>query len=374
MAKAKNVLILYITERSGHHSAALAIKRALELENPCVNVVFLKAIPAKFPIAERVTHRVYLSVIKRAPKIWDRMYDNPRFVRKTSGIQEWVYRRAVKKFVLLMKKMRPDVIIGTQAFPVGIAARYKRITHDRIPLVGVLTDFFPHAYWVSDQVDKYIVPCEESARFLEARGVDSSRILPFGIPIDGKFVASVDREEILANFGLSPELPIIMIMGGGHGLGPIPKVLKLCDASEIPMQFIVACGINKKLYRWLSTSPLRRKNIFFKYTDQVHRLMSVASVLITKPGGITTAEALAKHVPMIILNPIPGQEARNTELLVRHGAASAVGVPEEVLPAIMNILVASKKRHGLFSFLHSVKNLAKPDASTQIARWAMQMI
>ncbi len=372
MTKAKTVLVLYITDRSGHHSAALAIKRALEHEDASVKVHCVNAFRYIFPIAERLTHRIYLTVIKRVPKIWEKMYDNPRLVDRTSGIKAWIHRRAVKKMSRLLKQVKPDAIVCTQAFPVGIIAAFKDATGSRLPLIGVLTDFFPHAFWVYDQVDHYIVPSEEGARFLDSKGVPLKKIHILGIPIDPKFGRSLDHAEVLANYGLTPEIPVVMLMGGGHGLGPIKKVLNLCDSSDIPMQFIVVCGMNRKLYHWLSRRRVRKKIVYFKYTDQIDRLMTIASVLITKPGGITTAEALAKHLPMVILNPIPGQEARNTGLLVRYGAAIEAGTPQDVLPAVLNTLVASKKRHGIFSFSHNMHRLAKPEAATLIARLALQ--
>jgi processive 1,2-diacylglycerol beta-glucosyltransferase len=372
MAALKKVLIFYITERSGHHSAARAMAVAFGRLSPETQVICINAFRYLFPVAERITHKVYMSVIKRFPRLWEKMYDNPKFVGRTQGLQRWIYRRAVLKMKRLIESERPQAVIATQAFPCGVVAAYKKETGSDLYLAATLTDFAPHAYWVHDEVNLYSVASDESRELLVHRGADPKNVRVYGIPIDPRFSEPTDRREILANYGLSDTVPIVMVMGGGHGLGPIRNVLRRLDAADISLQFIVVCGINRKLYRWVRGVSWRHKVRIFRYTSEIDHLMSVASVLITKPGGITTAEALAKNVPMIIMSPIPGQEARNTRWLVRHGVAVEVHSADEVVSSVIHNIVTSRRRHGIFSILESTARLARPRSSAEIVQHVLE--
>ncbi|MFH0877664.1 MAG: glycosyltransferase [Candidatus Omnitrophota bacterium] len=372
MAEAKRVLLLYITDRSGHHSAALAIKRGLELKDRRVLVSCVNAFQYVFPVAERLIHRLYLAVIKKAPKIWEFIYDNPRVVKSSDYLKGKIYNLGINRLKRLLDEFRPDVVACTQAFPCGLVAGYKERFKVRLPLVGVLTDFAPHAFWVAEAVDQYVVPCEESRGLLVEKGVAFKKIKTLGIPIDPKFIDRLDRQELVANYGLTADVSVVLIMGGGHGLGPITQTLKNLDQAKQDLQMVVVCGLNKKLFDWIQRHPFKKRILSFKFTDQVDRLMSVASVIITKPGGITTAEALAKRIPMIILNPIPGQEARNTALLTKNKAAVKVDQVADVLPTIEKLLSQQKTFAGM-SVFNPLAEYSKPHSALDIASMLLSL-
>jgi processive 1,2-diacylglycerol beta-glucosyltransferase len=360
MASKKKVLLLYITERSGHHSAALAIKSALLLKDPDCACLCVNAFKYVFPIAERVIHFIYLSVIKRVPIIWESMYDNQKLFAKTGNIKRWVHNIAVKRLKRLLDDFKPDAIVCTQAFPCGIVADYKKVYSSKIPLIACLTDFSPHSFWVYDAIDHYIVPCDKSKGLLVEKGVPEDKIQPLGIPIDPKFSQNPDKRELFANFGLQPDIPVIMIMGGGHGLGPIKDIIRELESAGRQLQLIVVCGINRKLYHWINKTSFNNRILNFKFTDQIDRLMSVSSLIITKPGGVTTAEALAKRLPMMIVNPIPGQESRNTQILVSNKAAVLLEYPDQVTSEVFSILEGDQYARADLSF-------SKPRSSMQAA-------
>lgn len=366
MIEGKRVLILYITEHSGHHSAAIAIKAGLELKDPKVTIACINAFQYVFPFAERIIHRLYLTVIKNVPKIWEKMYDNPKLIGRSQWIKDLVHLYAVKKLKKLIGQFSPDVIVCTQAFPCGIVADYKKKHLSKVSLIGVLTDFAPHSYWIYDQVDAYVVASDDSREMLIQKGVPEGKINTLGIPIDPKFAKVLDQRELCANYGLDCGIPVIMLMGGSHGLGPIKEILSRLDDLANACQMIVVCGINRSLYEWINNRAFKKRILNFKYTDQIDRLMTVSSVLITKPGGITTAEALAKKLPMIILNPIPGQEERNTWILIKKSAALKIDSPEEITLALEKVLKIGRqqKGDGLFS---NTDRLSKPKSSLEIA-------
>ncbi len=375
MSGQKKVLILYITERSGHHSAARAIKKAIEQVDPAVQVHIVNAFRYAFPFLERLTHTLYLAVIKKVPKVWEKMYDNPKLVGRSKLIKKIIHALGVRRIHHLIRHFKSDVVICTQAFPCGLVADLKRKNpvYSKLPLMGVLTDFSPHAFWVYKQVDSYFVPTTESKDMLIQKGVDSSRIQVSGIPIDPKFSLQQNRIELLANYGLKEDIPTVMVMGGGRGLGPIKDVLYELDLSKRELQVIAVCGSNNELYSWIHRRRFKNRILSFRYSDQIDALMTMSNLIITKPGGITTAEALAKKLPMVILNPIPGQEARNTELLTKRGAAIKINKASEVLQAVDKILEVSIFKKGLYSIIESVVPLSKPSSSLDIARFVLNL-
>ncbi len=375
MTYRKRVLILYITERSGHHSAALALKSAFELKDPEGTVMCVNVTRHVFPFAEKVIHTLYMAVIKRVPKVWEKMYDNPKIVNNGKRLKNWIYALAVRRVDGLIKQFKPDAVICTQAFPCGIVAEYKNTISNcsDLALLGVLTDFAPHAFWVHKNVDYYVTACDESRDMLKSRGIEPEKIKTFGIPIDPKFSHELNREELLNNYGFKSEEPVVMVMGGGHGLGPIKDILRELDTSRRRYQLIVICGLNKKLYDWIHGARLRSKILSFRYTDQIEKLMTMADVIITKPGGITTAEALAKKIPMVILNPIPGQETRNSDFLISKGAAVKIDKPDEIIPVLDALMKGSAKRAGILSLFKGFGGLSKPNASADIADFVLKL-
>ena len=373
MENAKRVMVLYITEHSGHHSAALAIKRALMLRDPESVVLCVNAFQYAFPFSERIINSLYLTVIKRFPKIWERMYDNPKLFRRSAGIKDWVHSLGVQRLKKLIDQFKPEVIVCTQAFPCGIVGDYKAVYSSKIPLIGVLTDFAPHSFWIHEEVDYYVAHTDETKRMLMVKGVAENKIKLLGIPIDPKFAESLSPQELFANYGLDPLTPVIMMMGGGRGLGPLKDILLELDHSPEKLQLIVVCGLNNRFYHWISKRRFRNRILSFRYTDQVDRLMTIATVIITKPGGITTAECLAKKLPMIILHPIPGQEARNTQILIDNKVAAKIDEPSEILSVLKNILFDSKSRQGIFSIFEQSTHLEKPRSSILIANLILSL-
>ncbi|MCG2711343.1 MAG: glycosyltransferase, partial [Candidatus Omnitrophica bacterium] len=208
------------------------------------------------------------------------------------------------------------------------------------PLIGVLTDYAPHSYWMYDNVDAYIVPNEKTReRFLNS-GIKSSNVFPLGIPISAKFSGKTNKESARRVLRLDDNKPTLLIMGGGQGLGPIEDLIYAINTIENPLQVIVVCGTNKKLKKWLEKRKLlfRKKMTILGYTRQVEMLMGISDIIVTKPGGLTTAEALAKSLPIVIINPIPGQEAKNTEFLLEEGAAVKAKSPLDAAVLIEKLL------------------------------------
>ncbi len=341
MMNTKRVLFLYLTKHSGHYAAAVAVEQAFRRLDPSVETMLLDSFSHANPLLSKVTLKAYLAILRAAPELWEYMYDNPEFKERTKKIHELLNRGNSKKLQRVLDAFQPDAVVCTQAFSCGVMATWKRTTgNHHVRLVGVLTDFVAHRYWGAPEVDLYIAPNDDTRQSLLAQGVSAERVRVHGIPISHAFRAPVDAAAVIRQLGLRPDLPKILVMGGSLGLGPVKAVIRKLDKLPQPFDIIAIAGKNADLRERLEhqAHKLRHPTKIIGFAENVHELMSIAEVLVTKPGGITTAEALVKAVPMIIINPIPGQEQKNTDVLLAHGVAVQARQPADVAEFVSQFL------------------------------------
>lgn len=367
VSKKRKVLLVYITKVSGHRQATMAIQRALRQLAPNIEAPSINGFGYTYPILEKVVNRAYMSIIKRTPKVWDYLYDNPNIVKKSMSIKKFLYKTSYKKLERLFEKYQPDTVVCTQAFPCGMVADYKKTHNLNIRLIGVLTDFAPHSFWINDGVDYYVVPNNEARDRFIKKGIPSDCIKVYGIPIRSKFAVQLNKEPVAGALGLDLSIPVILLMGGGQGLGPIKEVVKSLQAIESPLQTIVITGTNQKLNKWLKKEQrhFAKKVLFYEYANNVDELMEVATLIVTKPGGLTTSECLAKGLPMVIVNPIPGQEMRNTDFLLKNGIAIRIDKTSDIGEEI-ELLLRSPERLDMMR--KAALAHGKPHAAYDVAR------
>jgi len=320
----KRILFLYLTKHSGHYAAAMAIEQAARRLDGHVESMLLDSFSHANPVLSKVTLRAYLAALKAAPEIWEWMYDNPEFKERTAKIRDLLNRGNSKKLQRILDGFQPDVVVCTQAFACGVLASWKQATGNGWPaLVGVLTDFVAHRYWAHEKVDLYIAPNDDTKRSLVSQGVPPERVRVHGIPVGDRFNQTADRAAVYKGLGLKSGMPMVLVMGGSLGLGPMKSVIRKLDKLPQPFNIVAVTGKNEELKERLERrgQKLRHPTKVFGFVENVHDLMDVAEMVITKPGGITTAECLVKRLPMIIINPIPGQEAKNTEFLLSQDVA-----------------------------------------------------
>jgi len=363
---------MYISEVSGHHSATVAIEKALKIFSPDIEILNINAFNYTNPISEKIINRLYMGVIKRTPQIWDYLYDNPAVVKNLEKIKENIHKFNSPKLKNLFDKFKPDVVVCTQAFPCGMVADFKKTYNSDIPLIAVLTDYIPHSYWIYDTLNYYITPSDEVTRRLIKKGVACDKIKALGIPFDPKFNEPVDKNEILQKLKLEPNVTNILIMGGGQGLGPIKTMVKSLEKVKLGIQEIVVSGTNRKLYNSLNRKikKYKKRIVVLGYVNNINELMSISDIIVTKPGGVTTAEALAKRIPMIIVRPIPGQEASNARYLTERGAAIKIDRAKDINFIIEELL---REPNILNRMRESAARISKPDASLDIARLILNL-
>lgn len=365
------ILTMYITARSGHYQAARALKEAIRSLEPQAEVLTIDAFQYLNPILARIVDRMYLSMIQKMPELWDYLYDNPAVARRSIRFRRLLHRYDSPRLRGLLDEFLPHAVVCTQAFPSGLVADYKQDYGWTTPLFAVLTDFMPHAYWIHEQVDGFVVPCEKARQWFLDRNVPRHKVHVLGIPIDPVFAQPMDPVLIRSRLKLDLDLPAILMMGGGQGLGPILEAVLKLDGILRPFQILVVTGSNESLYhRLIARIPsLRHPVRVFGHIDFVAELMTVATLIVTKPGGLTSSEALAKGLPIVALSPIPGQEVKNAACLVEEGAARLV-TDLEALPAVVEDLLANGQ--ALQEMAANAQRLGKPNSAIDSARLILE--
>ena len=263
----------------------------------------------------------------------------------------------------------PDVIIYTHVFAGVLLDEIKVKYGLRATTMGIVTDFRLHPYWEENLHLDYVV-CADKRLIYNAmkKGFDQSQLLPFGIPIHPKFLKEISKEDARKELGLENKRTVL-VMGGSMGFGDITKNVKTLDLLDIDFQIMVVCGSNKKLCDQLSKMEFTKTVKIFGYVNNVELLMSASDCVVTKPGGLTTSESLAKKIPLIIVNPIPGQEDRNVEFLLNNGAAIATSEFLKLDEAIW-ICLSDEKR--LESLRDAISQIRHPDALDRICEFAIE--
>lgn len=318
----KRVLFLYATKSSGHRRAADAIRNQLAALDPSVKTTGMDFFTHHYPHLSPFFFRMYVDLMRSLPHVWDYLYDHPDIAAATKELRAFLNLLNVPKLRTLVRREKPDAIVCTQSVPAGFLAQEKRKNRIAVPLFAVITDFVANPYWPVTHMDGYFVPHDDIRQQLMARGVPAQRIMVTGIPIDASFAAAHDRAAARSRLGIRPSETAVLVMGGNHGLGQIETAVHALADCMAPVHTIVVTGHNRALQRRLMKRYAARRSVtVLGISNAIAELMDAADVLISKPGGLTSSEALAKRLPMIMVAPLPGQEERNAEFLVRHRVA-----------------------------------------------------
>ncbi|MEI6438177.1 MAG: glycosyltransferase [Candidatus Omnitrophota bacterium] len=363
----RHILLMYISKVSGHRQATMAISKSLKKVLPEANVSSINGFGYNYPILENVVNAAYMGIIRHSPRVWDYLYDNPKVVKRSANLRKFLNTSSHKKLEKLFKDFPADTVVCSQAFPCSMVADYKTKHQLNMTVIGVLTDWAPHSYWINDGVDHYVVPSEDTRDRFIKKGVPPEKILVLGIPIRSNFVEKLDKTAVRQKLGLELDVPTALIMGGGQGLGPIKEAVKELMKMATPLQLIVVAGANRKLFKWLGKSVPRAANkvLYYDYANNIDQLMEASDLIVSKPGGMTTSECLAKGLPMVIVSPLPGQEARNTDFLLEKGIAIHVHDVRDLADEV-GLLLKSPER--LKAMSRSARENGKPHAADDIAR------
>ena len=321
------VVVVYASSGAGHQKAAEAVFKTLS-GRPGIAVHLIDSLDYTTPLFHLLYPRLYLFLVRHLPMVWGFFYDGLNFTLIGPFLRR--LRRALnalngKRLEDFFLALNPDVIVSTHFFGSEVVSSLKQKRRLRARLITVVTDFAIHSVWVAPFVDGYVVGAVDTEASLIRRGVPKEKIALLGIPIDPIFERAEDRNSLLKKIGISPRKFIVLVASGGFGVGPVETLVShLLQNQEL--QLLVVCGHNRSLYRRLKirTAHTGPRVALYGFVDNIHELMSVSDCMVSKSGGLTMSEALAKQLPTFILYPIPGQETGNRDVLVRHQAAFSV--------------------------------------------------
>ncbi len=368
----KKILILYAAYGGGHYSAANSIKKYLD-EHFEVETEIIDCIQYINKVLNKLTTEAYKEMARKAPSLWGKVYSNSQ-----SGLLRHVSSRTNKVMAIklknLIKEIQPDLIVSTHPFSSQMVSYLRRKGKINCKLVTVLTDFAPHDQWLigHEYTDDFFVANEKMGKYLLNYGVEPSKIHVTGIPLSNKFFQQFNKQEIYKEFGLDDSKPVILFFGGGEfGLGKDrpAQILEALINNLSTTQIIAISGKNPKMNESFSEIVKKldcgNRVKVFEYTNKVPELMSISSLVVTKPGGLTTSESLASELPILVINPIPGQEEENAEFLVEHNVAVWLkndDNPDEVIQKLFSSpekLNNMKKNTVLLAKKNSTKDICE---------------
>ena len=365
------VLIATVTAGGGHLAAAAATEESWKALRPDDVVERVDVLQFASKLYRKIYSQGYVKVIEHVPELYALVFkktDNQEQVRKMSRFRRTFARQTNKAFIRHLKLFKPDIVLCTHYLPLEILCYPEDRAKGPHPFtVCIVTDFEAHAFWLEPPADFYCVATEETKESLIARGAKREQIASTGIPISAKFSAQINQTQVRKRYGLRDDMPTLLVLGGGFGMGPVAEILAQLDKTEGEFQTLVVAGRNEELRRDLALQDFLHPTRVLGFASNMHELMGIADLIITKPGGLTTSEALALGKPLFILNPIPGQEAANSDFLLARGAAAKVNRVDD-LPYRLQQLLGSKK---LSEMAAAAKSLGRPSAAKEICREVM---
>jgi processive 1,2-diacylglycerol beta-glucosyltransferase len=371
---APRVLFLSAAVGVGHTSAARAVQAALRESDPAVETQTVDSYKYAASIFSKVVADGYIGMVKTVPQLYSYIYDRAERATHVPAFRRAVSRYTATNLRRLVERTQPDLVVCTHAFPCGVMSEYKRQYGPDLPVVGVVTDFVVHPFWIYTNVDAYAVATPQMRAALVARGVPPERVLLSGIPVDPRFGRPrLPRARLRAELDLPADRRIVLIMGGGVGIGPLDKMMRALGRIDEPLAAAVIVGRNRALERRIVAAaeqtayPLR----VFGFVDNVFDYMHASDVLLTKPGGLTSSEALSAQIPMVLVKPLPGQEERNTRYLVSRRAAVRASGERNLAATVEALLAPGSAREGQ---LERAGALRHPDAARRVAERILALL
>ncbi len=366
------VLILTINNGAAHTRAAEAIAAAWRETNPKVPTRIVEVSDFMSRKA-RFTHiTAYLWLVKNMPRVWDKIDAYQK--RQTNTSPEWFYRRECRKLFEFVEQIQPVAIIATEVGCGEIAALIKRDLDLKIPLVAVNLDYDADRAWIQPEFDLYCLATFLIRKDFLRHGASPEKVKIWGVPLSTKFRRLSEterrsgREKICERLGFNPKEPLVLVSGGGEGLGEIEAVIS--SLLYLPIQSVVLTGRNERLKTRCEKLGFKTRVRVLGWTENVAELMQAADVSVSKLG-LTFYEAMACGLPIIALEPPPGAERIQYNLLEHFGVGRAVKTIEEMSKVVSELL---NDKNSLQKMRTQTENFAQNQAAEKIAVWLREKI
>jgi len=321
------VLILSASAGAGHLRAAEAVEKAMVQLEAAREIRNLDTLQYTTTLFHNLYSKAYLEIVDRAPDVYGWLYDHFDHPWKNERRRLALEKFNARSFVKMIEEYDPEMTVCTYYLPAEIISWLREKHRLRTRQAIVITDFDVHAMWLCRHYEHYFVALDETQAHLVELGVPPDKVTVSGIPIDPVFAEHKDKGQMRHKFGLAPNLPTILASAGGFGVGPIERLIQALAKMRHRAQAVIVCGRNEELKKRVERqitrlpSDCRVRLIPIGFTTEMDSYMSASDMVLGKPGGLTTSEALAKGLAMVIVNPIRGQEERNADHLLEEGVA-----------------------------------------------------
>ncbi len=367
------ILVLTLSFGSGHVRAAQAVADELSRQAPGSRVLVVDALDECRAFFRAFYEWPYWLMLRYAPVLWDR-FSTARVNQKHQGTAPaWAFRMGCPKLFSTIKSFDPDVIVAAEVAACEMAVIARRIGLTQAPILSVITDYEAEPIWVKPEVDAFAVPDENVRAELMAWGAPANRISLRGIPVDRAFDTVHDPTRTIRGvLRVNEGAPIVLLMGGGMGPTRMDEIARRLAEHKIPMHIVAIAGKDKRAHRKLKSLNVEHPVSLsvLSWTDDVAALMQSAAILVTKPGGLTIAEAALCSLPTVFFNPIPGAEFVNAKRVVDAGAGVLTKSPSETATIIVSLLGNEGKRQAMAL---AAKRMARPAARREIAQLALDL-
>ena len=369
------VLIFYASYGGGHLNAAKSIENCIKTNYKEIDVELIDCMKYVNKTIEKVTTAAYREMAKKAPWAWGRIYSDAQ-----KGPLAHITTRSNKimaiKLLKLLREKKPDLIISTHPFGSQMCSYLKRKNKIIAKIATIMTDFAPHDQWLvgHEFTDYFFVAHDKMKDYLISKDIPENKVFATGIPISEKFQEKYDKNEIIKKYDLDENKFTILFFGGGEfGLGKTRTVQIfenfVNETHKHNIQIIAISGKNPKMksaFEEIVNNNNAEDNVkIIGFSNEVPKLMSISDLVVTKPGGLTTSESLASNLPMVVINPIPGQEEENAEFLESKGIAVWIKKTDNSKEVIENLLADKEK---LKTMKENTKILAKPNSTADICK------
>jgi processive 1,2-diacylglycerol beta-glucosyltransferase len=363
------VAIYHATAGAGHKSAALALGRAFEQTGMARQVDVVDALDYTSRPYTRLYRKTYLDMVGKAPHLVGYTYDKLDTPWEQERRRLFFDRTQAGKFVELLENSDADLAVCTHFLPSELISYLRRKGRIKTPQAIVVTDFDVHAMWLCRHYEQFFVAREEARVYLETLGIRPDALHVTGIPVNPVFAEAKCAFAMRRKHGLEMTKPTVLLSAGGYGVGPVGELLHSMLKAKTPMQIAAICGRNEKLKAQVEQiaanvpagNPVSIKPVGF--TTDMDEYMSAADLVVGKPGGLTTSEALSKGLPFVVVNPIPGQEDRNSDHLLQNGAGIRCSHPE-MLHWHLDQVVGNGERLAVMQ--QNARKLGRPTAAFDI--------
>ena len=368
-----NILLFYASYGSGHLSAATAIEQYIRENYPDAKTLKIDCVEYINKSINKISTSAYKSIILKTPMLWGQVY---KLLKNDTilDITQFSNRFMAKKIFTLFEDFEPDLVISCHPLGGQITSFLKSHKKTNCKLATVMTDFASHKQWLigKDYTDYFFVSNIEMKTSLISEGIYPNKIYVSGIPISPNFYKNYDKENIYKSLNIEKNKKNIIFFGGGSlGLSSSSNIqailTSLLQATDESHQIIIISGKNQKLYndfqKTINNTFHKSEIKLIDFTTKLPELLPITSFVITKPGGLTITECISTNVPIILINPIPGQEKENAQYIADNKMGiwiKATKPTSEYFQEIFNdtkLIEEIKENQKKYSHINSTKNI-----------------